>query len=106
MICDYRIEFDADEDVLFAYAVQHSNKLGESEKQTRSRVDQSTKDQGTPALHGLALATTVADDNPKQRGHPSDGGARRQLLVEQATATQIRTSALVDSGRTRLLSGR
>jgi hypothetical protein len=65
MICGYRIEFDVDQDVLLAFAVEHSNKLSGSGKRTRSRVDQCTKGQGTPALNALALATTVADGNPQ-----------------------------------------
>jgi hypothetical protein len=65
VICGYRIEFDADQDVLLAFAVQHSNKLDGSEKRTRLRVDQSSNGQGTPALNVLALATTVADNNPQ-----------------------------------------
>lgn len=67
-ICGYRIEFDADQNLLLAYVVRHTNKLGGGEKRTRSRVEQNPKDQDTTALHSVALATTAADDNRQQSG--------------------------------------
>jgi len=63
VICGYRIEFDADQDLLRAYVARHTNKLGGSEKRTKSGVDQSQKIKAlqpyTPwPLPRLSLMTT------------------------------------------------
>lgn len=70
VIRGYRIEFDADQDLLLAYVARHTNKLDGREKLTTSRVDQSPIDDGTPALHATDLDATVADDNPQQSDIP------------------------------------